>query len=60
MKRVRITGEATVRIIQYLDVPDDELRELLDDDENLKCNIDEDSCKMDIIEWQLIRGEVMS
>ena len=59
MKRVKIIGEAVVRMTQYLDVPDDELRELLDDAENLKCNVDEDSCTKDIIEWQFIRGEVV-
>lgn len=60
MKRIRITGEATVRMVQYIEVPDDEVRELLDGDENLKANVDEDSCDKQIILWDFIRGEVVS
>jgi hypothetical protein len=59
MREVKITGEAVVRMTQYLYIPDDELRELLDDPENLKCNMDENNCTKEIIEWQFIRGEVV-
>jgi hypothetical protein len=48
-----------IKVTQYLDVPDDELRELLDDVENLKSNVDEDTCQKDIISWEFIRGEVV-
>lgn len=60
MKRVKITGEVTIQVIQYLDVSSDEIRELLDDEENLKCNVDEDGCTKQIIEWHYIRGEVIA
>jgi len=59
MKRIRITGEATVRFVTYIEVPDDEVRELLDDDENLKTNVDEDGGERQVISWDFIRGEVM-
>ena len=58
MKKIKIVGEAVVRFTQYLDVPDDELDELLGDVENLKCNVDEDSAQKDIIEWNFIGGAV--
>ena len=58
-KCIKIQGEATVSMTHYVWVPEDEIDDLVGDDETLACNIDEDECTLDVIEWQWIKGTVI-
>jgi hypothetical protein len=40
MKRIHITGKMTIAFRMHLDVPDDEVEELLSSEENITCNVD--------------------
>jgi hypothetical protein len=57
MKRVTITGEAVASYRQTIEVPDDEIEDLLRDEENLKVNVD-GSAPRDVIYWEWIKAEV--
>ena len=59
MKQIKITGEVTISIVQYLDIPDDEVDEFLADTDNYDVNVDLEECQKEIIEWRFIDAEVV-
>jgi len=59
MPRVKITGLITYQVAQYLDVPDDELEELLGDEENMIANLNEGEMDQEAIDWSQMMATVV-
>lgn len=58
MKRIHITGKMTISFRMHLDVPDDEVEELLSSQDNITCNVDLDRAAWEVEEWDDIRTRV--
>ena len=54
MKRIHITGKMTITFRQHIDVPDEEVEELLSSEENITCNVDLDRAAWEVEEWDNI------
>lgn len=49
MKRIHITGRMIITFRQHLDVPDDEVEELLSSEDNITCNVD-----LNLASWEMV------
>jgi hypothetical protein len=54
MKRIHITGKMVITFRQHLDVPVDEVEELLSSVDNITCNVDLDRASWEVEEWEEI------
>ena len=55
MKRIHITGKMTITFRQHIDVPDDEVEELLSSEENITCNVDLNLASWEVEEYDNIK-----
>jgi len=57
MARIKLTGEVTISVVQYLDLPEDEVQEFLEDTDNYDVNVDLEECQKEIMEWHFLDAE---
>jgi hypothetical protein len=60
MKKVKITGKVLLSFNQTIEVPDDELDDLLSSDDNIISNIDLDQSDWDVEEYLDLETQIFA